>query len=163
MNACERMRGEVKGNVCFIDKFPTHVNWKDWYGEFIVPESESKGKALFLQMSPNDAKKLFPPMNVEDLATGKVFERYMGSSIKELRERIKKGEPINPPWMQVCLNIPAEGGFEKSWFKGHEGRHRIEAARLEGSKVVPVFFLEKDKSFCESQMPRDWKRLKEMI
>lgn len=140
-NACERMGGEVRDNVCFVDKFPTHVNYKDWAGETIISDALEADKALVMHMTPDDAKKLFPPVSDPPL-------RYFKKSIETLKDRIKKGAPINPPWLEVCLNIE-DRGYCRTWVVDHEGRHRIEAARLSGVSKIPVILREKPSQYCD--------------
>lgn len=143
--------GEKKGKVCFIDKFPTHVNYSDWWGETVPATALQEDKGMVAHMSPEDAKKLYPP--VED---------YRGS-VEKMRERIRKGQAINPPYLSFCLNIESCTMNPKTWVANHEGRHRIEAARLEDVKKMPVIFVEKQRELCETQIPREWKKLEDTI
>ncbi|MFQ6020818.1 MAG: ParB/Srx family N-terminal domain-containing protein [Candidatus Aenigmatarchaeota archaeon] len=139
--ACKRLGGIVKNNVCFIDNFPTHARYKDWWGETIISEALKYKKAIVIHTSPEDGKKLFPPTSFEE------------STIKKLMDRIKKKKPINPPWIELCLNIESKRpGFKYTWIAGHEGRHRIEASRRAGIKKIPIVFRIKPEYAC-----RQWK------
>lgn len=133
-SACEKLGGKVKENVCFVDNFPTHVNYKDWWGESGVPDALRYNQAIVLHMTPDDAKKLFPPIS------------YTEERVQVVQDRIEQGLPINPPWLSICLN---HGEFEnETWIVGHEGRHRIEAARRSGLSRIPVILKEREGQFC---------------
>ena len=140
INACSRLGGGIKDGVCLVDGFPTHVNYSDWWGESIIPDSLEQGEALVIHASPEDAQRLFPPT------------RFYEPSIKQLEDRIKEGKPINPPWLEMCINIckPSEEKCRRTetWVVGHEGRHRIEAARRMGLKKIPIVIRKKPEEYC---------------
>lgn len=137
LSACERMGGVIKDGVCMIDGFPTHTKYSEWWGETIIPEALKYGKATVIHASPTDAASLFPPTT------------FYEETIEELRKRIREKMPINPPWLEVCLNIRDEDGWHHTWVVGHEGRHRIEAARREGLKKVPIIIRHKPEEYCK--------------
>lgn len=138
MNACERMMGKKEGKVCMVGGFPTHLRYSDWWGETAPATSLELGEGQAVVMSPEDAKALFPPLS-----------HYNEASIKKLRERIRNKEAINPPWLDVCLNVPTDSPgmlkcvIDRSWIEDHEGRHRVEAARLEKTGKIPIILREK--------------------
>ncbi len=131
---CKRMGGEKRGDTCFVGDFPIPSTISDWYGETVGPVAVSEGNGVVLHMSPEDAKKFFPPKG-----------EYYEPSVEKIMERIKDGEPINPPWMSMCLHMDDSN---HTLITGHEGRHRIEAARRLGLDKVPIILAEKSMSYC---------------
>lgn len=56
--ACDRMGGKVKGDVCFVGDFPTHIGFYDWWGETIISDAlEKEGDAIVLLTSPEEAQE----------------------------------------------------------------------------------------------------------
>ena len=132
----------MKGDVCFVGDFPTHIGFYDWWGETIISDAlEKKGDAIVLLTSPEEAQELYPPRHGFD-----------ESSVEGLMERIKEGKAINPPWLEMCINVydPSAHLYNYStWVYSHEGRHRIEAAKRMGLSKIPVIIRRKPMYACE--------------
>ncbi len=160
MKVCKRMGGKVKKGVCIVGGFPTFKDTDEWWGESISATALEDGTGMVAVMSPEDAKKFFPPSGGVD-EDGVFHEFYHESSIKELRKRIREGKPINPPWLETCHNQGK--GMQDTWVVGHEGRNRIESARREGIKSIPVIIRPKPR-FCSNpwaELSENRKELKE--
>ena len=98
-------------------------------------------ETMILHLTPEDAKKLLQPLS----------HSYRGKSLDKLRERIKNKKAVCPPWLQACFYEPDKGGIVppkgvELAIVGHEGRHRIEAALLEGVEKIPIIVA--DKKYC---------------
>ena len=146
-NICKRLGGKEENGVCDVGGYPTFIDTDDWYGETSVPEQIKSGDAIILNASPDDAKKFFPPnvaFKKEDPDT--LFEYYYEDSIDTLMTRIKDKKPINPPFLIGCINIRNKRtGYNQTWFDGHEGRHRIEAARRAGCEKIPIILIRNER------------------
>ena len=118
------------------------------YCASMVVDALRDGGSFVVRMSPEDAKRMFIPV-----------DQFHEKTISKLRKRIRGEQPICPPWVEFCKKLyPSPSGCE--WLYGysqgciinHEGRHRIEAAIREGIKEIPVVFRRKPDEYCHIEV-----------
>lgn len=145
---CKNLNGKVEGNVCMVGDYP--VPLEDYsYCEPVVQDAVINDEAIVLLVSPKDAKKLFPPI-ARDIPEGiDELEVYNKKSLNNIRQRIRNKEGVCPPILNVCFyeDTKKSGGIEFAGI-GHEGRHRIMGAILEGTKLMPIVIRRKPNEYC---------------
>lgn len=142
MNICKRLGGIEENGICNVGGFPTYIDTKNCWGEWGTAEKLETGKAIIIQASPEDAKRLFPPNVATRTDTGVEEEYYYEDVIKNLMDRIKNKQMINPPFLIGCFNQKEPNSAPQTFLLGHEGRHRIEAARRAKIERVPIVLFE---------------------
>ena len=112
-----------------------------WNLAIPIPSKDEKGRTIvedlpFITTSMNKGKVRWESMSPQEflqLASSENFESDSSKqTIESLRESIREAKPIETPFFEITWK---DGRWK---IRGHEGRHRAEASRLEGLESIPV-------------------------
>lgn len=155
---CKTLGGNEELGKCMVGDYP--APFEDiYFCAPIVTDAILRDKdTIVIHTSPENAKKLFPQI-----------PRYDEDVISELRERYRKKLPVCPPWLEQCKPVGSEQDplwkckVAESFFWGHEGRHRIEAARREGLKTIPIIIRRLDERYCYKEPEKEKPKRRERV
>ncbi len=145
--ACEKLDGEMEDDVCIVDGFPMYESLKlqEWEYYGVEDNRSAEGKDFSLEKwKPKKFLRKAGWMDEvsQEWAVEGEFDRkgnlpaFRKESLEELKGKIKRGEGIDPPWVETKESEFIEGQRE---VVGHEGRHRSLACKdLEKCEKVPV-------------------------